>query len=223
MELRFAPMGLRVDVVTVYAPGEFGVQLPPEAPLSAAFSLAARRLMDQSPAFEFLPPKPTVMQQFAAKYASGKLKTVGAIAAGVLAIIVGLFLFQEIQLKLLQSQWDKMSAKVTELQGLQNQIRQFRPWFAAHDSFPGLSIMKQITLAFPEDGEVTAKTIEIRDGNAVTCTGTAQSQAALLKTTGQLRAMNGVTDLNLESIRGGKPPMQFTFDFHYGNGGSHEN
>ena len=215
MELRFEPMGLRVEVVSVYAPGEFGVQLPLEASLSAAFSLAARRLTDQTAPFEFLLPKPTLLQQFSAKYSSGKLKTVGAIAAGVLAIFLALFLFQEIQLILLRSQWNKMAAKVTELQGLQENIRQFRPWF--DDSFISLSIMRQLTLAFPEDGVVTAKTVEIHDDNVVTCTGTAQTQAALLKTLSQLRGMSGVTQLKVEQIRG-KSPMQFTFDFHFGNG-----
>jgi Tfp pilus assembly protein PilN len=215
MELRFGPMGLRVEVVSAYAPGEFGVQLPPEASLSAAFSLAARRLTDQV-AFEFLPPKPTMLQQFSAKYSSGKLKTIGAVAAGVLAIFGALFLFQQIQLELLRSQWAKMSAKVTELQGLQQEIQMYRPWF--DDSFTSLSIMRQLTQAFPEDGVVTAKTVEIHDGGTVTCSGTAQSQAALLKTLKQLSSEDGVTKLTLQSVRG-KAPMQFTFDFHFGNGG----
>jgi hypothetical protein len=215
MKSRFEPMGLRVEIVSAYAPGEFAVQLPLEASLSAAFSLAARRLTEQGTPFEFLLPKPTLLQQFSAKYSSGKLKTVGAIAAGVLLIVGGLFLFQEIELKLLGSQWDKMSKKVTELQGLEQDIQQFRPWF--DDSFISLSIMRQLTVAFPEDGEVTAKTVEIHDDNVVTCTGTALSQAALLKTYGQLRAMDGVTQLQMQSIRG-KSPMQFTFEFHFGNG-----
>ena len=60
MELRFEPMGLSVEVVAAYKPDEFGAQLPPDASLSAAFSLAARRLVDEPPAFEFLPPKPTL-------------------------------------------------------------------------------------------------------------------------------------------------------------------
>jgi hypothetical protein len=215
MELRFEPGGLRVEVVSAYAPGEFGVQLPLDASLSAAFSLAARRLTDQAVPFEFLLPKPTLLQQFSTKYSSGKLKTVGAIAAGVLVIFGGLFMFQQVQLMLLNSQWNKMAAKVTELDGLQQDIQQFRPWF--DDSFINLSIMRQLTLAFPEDGEVTAKTVDIHDGNVVTCTGTAQSQAALLKTYGQLRGMGGVTQLQMQSIRG-KSPMQFTFEFHFGNG-----
>ena len=136
-----------------------------------------------------------MLQQFSAKYSSGKLKTVGAIAAGVLAIFGALFLFQQIQLELLRSQWAKMSARVTELQGLQQEIQQYRPWF--DDSFTSLSIMRQLTQAFPEDGVVTAKTIEIHDGNTVTCSGTAQSQAALLKTLKQLSSEDGVTKLNV--------------------------
>jgi len=214
--LRFGPMGLRVEVVSAYAPGEFGVQLPLEASLSAAFSLAARRLTEQAAPFEFLLPKPTLLQQFSAKYSSGKLKTVSAVAAGVLLIVGGLFMFQEIELMLLRSQWSKMSAKVAELDGLQENIREFRPWF--DDSFISLSVMRQLTLAFSEDGAVTAKTVEIHDGNEVTCTGTAQSQAALLKTIRQLSSAEGVTKLTLQSVRG-KAPMQFTFDFHFGNGG----
>jgi Tfp pilus assembly protein PilN len=204
-----------VEIVSAYSPNDFDVQLPPDASLSAAFSLAARRLTDQAAPFEFLPPKPTMLQQFSAKYSSGKLKTVGAIAAGVLAIFGAIFLVQQIQLELLRTQWSKMSARVTELQGLQQEIQQYRPWF--DDSFISLSIMRQLTLAFPEDGEVTAKTIEIHDGNTVTCSGTAQTQAALLKTLSQLRGLSGVTELKVETIRG-KAPMQFTFNFHFGNG-----
>jgi hypothetical protein len=77
-------------------------------------------------------------------------------------------------------------------------------------------------MVFPEDGAVTAKTIEIRDGNAVTCSGTASDSAALLRTLGQLRAADGVSDVKVEQIRG-NAPMQFTFDFQWGNGGGNEN
>jgi hypothetical protein len=220
MELRFEPMGLSVEVVAAYSPNEFGVQLPPDVSLSAAFSLAARLLAEQSPAFEFLPPKPTALEQLAAKYSSGKLRTVGAAAGGIVVIVGGLFLFQQIELMRLHSQWSAMSEKVQELDALQDQIRQYRPWF--DDSFRSLAILRQLTLAFPEDGEVTAKTVEIHDGNVVNCSGTAQNNTALLRMLGQLRAVEGVTDLKVDQIRG-KSPMQFTFDFHYGNGGGNEN
>ncbi len=220
MELRFEPMGLSVEVVSAYSANEFGAQLPPEAPLSPAFSLAARWLLEQPPTFEFLPPKPTAWEQITAKYSSGKLQTIGAVAAGVLVIVGGVFLFQQWQLARLQSQWSKMSAKVKELDALQQQILQYRPWF--DDSFAGLSILRQLTMAFPEDGVVSAKTVEIRDGNVVTCSGVARDNASLFRTLNQLRSANGVNDVKLEQIRG-KSPMQFSFDFHWGNGGGNEN
>ncbi len=63
MELRFEPMGLNIEIAAAYSPNEFGVQLPPEASVSPAFSLAARLLAGQTPKFEFLPPKPTALEQ----------------------------------------------------------------------------------------------------------------------------------------------------------------
>ncbi len=219
MELKFEPMGLSVELVAEYSPDQFGVQLPPAVSVSPAFSLAARRLAGQAPVFEFLPPKPTVWQQLAAKYSSGRLRSAGAVAAGVVLIAGGLFLFQEIQLIRFRSQWSAMSAKAGELDTLQQQIRQYRPWF--DDSFRSLAILRQMTTAFPEDGAVTAKTVEIHDGNAVNCSGTARDNAALLRTLSQLRAAGGVTDLKVDQIRG-KSPIQFTFDFHWGKGGGNE-
>jgi hypothetical protein len=207
-------------VVTAYATNEFGVQLPEEASVSTAFSLAARLLTGQPPAFEFLPPKPTAWQQIITKYSSGRLQSVGAVAAGVVVIVVGLFAFQQWQLVRLQSQWSAMSAKVKDLDALQQHILQYRPWF--DDSFTGLSILQQLTLSFPEDGVVSAKTVEIHDGNVVTCTGVARDNTALLRTLNQLRAAKGVSDLKVDQIRG-KSPMQFSFVFHWGNGGGNEN
>ena len=220
MELRLEAMGLQAELVAAYAPDEFGVEIPPATPVSAAFSLAARRLAEQAPVFEFLPARPTAWQQMAARYSSSRLRTAGAVAAGILVLVGGMFLFQEIQLLVLRSQWSRMSARVKELEGVQQQIQTYRPWF--DESFRSLSIMRQLTLAFPEDGAVTAKTVEIRDGNAVNCSGTANDSAALLRMLNQLRGANGVTDLKVDQIRG-KSPMQFTFDFHWTKGGGNEN
>jgi hypothetical protein len=220
MELRFEPQGLSVEVVSALEPNEFGIQLPANAPVTAAFSLAARRLVEQAPAFEFLPPKPTLIEQFAQKYSSGRLRTVGAVAAGIMAIVIGLFLIQQIQLWYYRAQWKSMSAKVADLQGVQNQIRQFQPWFDG--SYRDLAILRQLTLAFPEDGQVTAKTITIQEGAAVNCSGNARDYAALLAMQAKLRGADGVSGLKLDQIRG-KNPMQFTFDFQFGNGGANEN
>ena len=221
MELRFEPMGLSVEVVSSYAPNEFGVQLPPEASLSAAFSLAARALTGQSPPFEFLPPKPTLIEQFAAKYSSGPLRTVGVAGAVIVAIVCGLLLFQQIQLWVLRSQWKAMSAKVTDLQNVQSQIRQYQPWYDS--SFHVLAILRELSLAFPEDGSVmTARSVEIHDDNTVSCSGNVRDNAALGDTLSKLGSAAGVSGLKVELIDG-KSPKQFTFDFQYGYGGANEN
>jgi len=220
MELRFEPMRLSVEVVSAYAPDEFGMALPPEVAVSAALSFAACRLAGQMPALEFLPPKPTLLEQFAARYSSGRLRTIGLAAAAVAVIVCGLFFIQQIQLWRLRSQWSAMAAKVTELQAVQNRIRQYRPWF--DDTFRELVILRGLSLAFPEDGTVTTKSIEIHDDHTVSCSGTARDNAALLAMQAKLRRAAGVSGLKLDLIHG-KAPVQFTFDFHYENGGSGEN
>jgi len=220
IEAPLAAMGLTVEVITAYSPGEFGVELPPRATVSRAFSFGARYLARQGTLFEFLPPKIAPWQKLAARYSSSRLRMAGATAAAVALLVAGLFLIQQWQLSRLRSRWGAMSQKVDELDGLQQQIRQYRPWFDR--SFPSLSVLRELTLAFPEDGVVSAKTVEIRDANTVTCSGTARDNAVLLRTLTQLRAASGVTGLKVDQIRG-KSPMQFTFDFQWGKGGGNAN
>ena len=100
---------------------------------------------------------------------------------------------------------------------MEQQIRQYRPWY--DETYRALNILKQLTTAFPEDGVVVARTVEIRDLNAVTCTGTTRDQQALLKTLERLRGSEHVADVRFGTIRGNKPPMQFTFDFKWSEGG----
>lgn len=217
MELRFEPMGLSVEVVAGYKPDEYGVHLPPEAPLSVAFSLAARLLTAQAPVFDFLPPKPTLLEQLATKYSSGRLRTGGAVAAGVLAIVGGAFLVQQIQLWHYGSQWEGMKAEVKDLQAVQDNIHQFQSWY--DQSFNDLAILRQLTLAFPENGVVTAKSIAIQEGNLVTCSGNARDNASLLTMQSKLSGMDGVSGFKWGIIQG-KSPKQFTFNFQYGTGGA---
>ncbi len=175
--------------------------------------------MGQPPALEYLPPKPTAWQQFTGRYASGQRRTIGLAAAAVLLLIFGAFAVQHIQLTLLRSRWNRMSTQVHELESVRQQIAQYRPWF--DDSFRSLSILKELTLAFPQDGVVTAKSIDIRDGTVVSCSGNARDQASFLKTYSQLRGATNVVDLKADSMRG-KTPMQFTFTFRWNEGGGHE-
>ncbi|HTB85501.1 MAG TPA: hypothetical protein VK742_17775 [Candidatus Sulfotelmatobacter sp.] len=217
MELRFEPLGLKTEVVAGYAADEFGVTLPAEVFFSPAFSLAADFLVQKREVFDFLPPKPNVLEQLLKKYTSGKFGTAGAVAACAVVILLGIFLFQQLELWHYRSQWAHMEKRVADLQNISDEISFYHPWY--DETYPGLTILQQLTLAFPENGSVTAKTIEVRDGSTVSCSGNASDNAALISVLGNLRKVDGVRNLKLDQIRG-KSPMQFTFDFEYGNGGA---
>ena len=227
MELRLDSTGLKVEAVARYAADEFGVHLPPEATLSPAFSMAAGRLAGRRAPFEFLLPKVTALQQIAARYSSGRLRTVLSAAAAVALAAGGLFFFQQCQLWRLESQWAKLQPNVRELEGLQKQIMQYRPWY--DETVRGLTILRRLTEAFPEDGSVTAKTVEIRNLNTVTCTGTARdlgaltAHQALLKTVERLRTVRQIPDVNLGPTRGQSPALQFTFNFQWSEGAKNAN
>ena len=217
LDLRLDATGLRAEAVERYAAGEFGMQLPPGATVSPAFSLAAGQLAGQRPVFEFLLPRVTPLQQITARFASGKLRTVLSAAAAVALVAGGFFFYQQCPLWRLESQWASMEPTVRQLEGLQDQIRQYRSWF--DESARGLTALRLLTEAFPEDGSVTAKRVEIRNLNAVTCTGVARNYQALLKTVEKLRAVQQIPDVNLGPTRGQSPALQFTFNFQVSEGG----
>ncbi|HNQ89209.1 MAG TPA: hypothetical protein PKM73_11385 [Verrucomicrobiota bacterium] len=215
LEARAEALGLAVAAVRDCEPQGYGVSLPPGTAVSGAISLAARHLADQPARLEFLPPRVSAWERLTARYASRRLAGVGA-AAGVVVAVVGIaFLVQQIQLWRWQSRWAAISSRVSELEDLQQQIRLYRPWF--DESVRSLGILRRITEAFPEDGAVSAKVVEIRDASRVVCSGAARDQAALLRTLDQLRAAKDLSDVQVSQIRG-RSPIEFTFNFRWGQG-----
>jgi hypothetical protein len=215
-ELRLEQMSLKVEVVKAYAPGEFGVQLPSDAAISPAFSFAVRYLANSESVIEFLPPKVPAWKQFADKYGSGKTRKGVAAAAAVVGVVLLLFLYQEVQLIRWRAHWKQMSAEVTELKATTAKIEQYRAW--SDDSIRGLTILKAITSAFPEDGAVTAKTLEIRDLNTVICSGNARSRQAVVATQQQLSKTAGIAGVKVTQMRGNPPAVQFTMDIQCSGG-----
>ncbi|HXS69132.1 MAG TPA: hypothetical protein VN761_09840 [Candidatus Polarisedimenticolia bacterium] len=221
IELKLEQMALKVEIVKNYAPDEFGVQFPADAGVSPAFSFAAQYLADQATLVEFLPPHIPTWQQYAEKYGSGKARKGILLGAAVVVILVGMFLYQEVQLVHWQSQWNKMSADVTELKAIEAKIQQYRPW--SDDEIRGLSILKLMSQAFPEDGSVTAKTLEIRDLSTVICSGTARSMQALVNTQGALEKKPGISGVKITRFIGHAPSIQFTLDIQCNGGSLHAN
>jgi hypothetical protein len=205
-------MGLQFEMIRSYPADAFGLRMPKDAPASPALSLAARCLAGQSSELEFLPPKVSAWKQFSDRYSSGKLVWTGA-GVGAVALLVALgFLIQQWQLSYWQTKWLAIKPRATDLSKMEQEIRRFRPWF--DESVRSLSILRRLTEAFPEDGAVSAKRVEIRDPAIVTCSGTARDIPSVLKVCAQLRAMKEVTDVQTDQFRG-KNPVQFSFHFRW--------
>ena len=97
--------------------------------------------------------------------------------------------------------------------GDQDQIKKFRAFY--DQSFRDLRIIKLLTDAFPEDGTVSAKSIDVRQLANVTCSGVARDNDSFVKVFGKLSDhTNEISHLHPE-VRGQKP-MQFTLNFQYG-------
>lgn len=213
LEERFSEDGLQVTWVGEPAAGSLGVKLPPGTGISLPLVVAARHLAQQAPVTEFLPAHVSSWEVLAAKYGTSRqLATPAlAVAAAVLLVLLA-FTVQQVRLMYWRAKWNGMRAQVTELQDIEQRVRQFRPWF--DESFRSLSILKRLTEAFPEEGTVSAKSVEVRASTGVTCTGTARDNAALLRTLDKLRSAPEVRALKVEQIRG-NAPLQFTVHFQW--------
>jgi hypothetical protein len=211
---RTKAMGLNTEWVKSYNPEDLGVGIPPGTAVSPALTLAARLLSGRAPEMEFLPPKVSTWQQLTHRYSSAKLRWTAAAVGAVLLLIVGAFAVQQWQLGRWKAKWTAIKPRVTELENMQQKIRQYRPWF--DESFRCLSILQKVTEAFPEDASVVAKTVEVRDPGIVTCSGTARDQQALLKVVDQLRATKEISSVQVDQIRG----KLFTINLRWVEGGT---
>jgi hypothetical protein len=213
-------MGLPVELRPVTQVDGVGAlaSIPESAP--PALVMALRCLEVNPTGFEFLPPKVSPLMELAARFSSRRILWSSATAGSAVLLILLAFLVQYTWLSILESRWHAIEPRVTEIDGMQQNIRKFRPWFDS--SARTLTILKNLTQAFPEDGVVSVKTLEIKDLSDVSCSGVADDNQALLKLLDRLRAANHVEDVKVQSVRG-KSPLQFTFDFHWSDGATHEN
>lgn len=202
---------VKVEAVREHPAKEFGIKLPSGQAISGALSLAVRQLAGV-PGMDFLPPKISAWRQFSQRYSSGKVAYAGMAAGAVAVVVLLAFLVQLVILWHWEKKWSAIEQPVTELKQVSGNISRYRPWY--DDSVRSLAILKRITEAFPENGAVSAKTVELRDSSRVTCSGTALNREAFIKMLDQLRT-NGVSDVHIEMTRGNKP-LEFTFNFQWG-------
>ena len=185
-----------------------------------AEQVAVRWLAAEGPELEFLPPHPGRWTLMMARYNSKRLATTGFAVGGVAVLALGVFAWQEFRRWSLRSEWEAMAVEVKALDVVQDRIREFRPWY--DESFRNLTILSRVTECFPDNGSVTARSVEIHGitSQTVSISGTARDNASLLRTLDQLRKVKEIQAVKVEQIRG-KVPAQFTFTFRWkGNSGT---
>jgi hypothetical protein len=216
---RLSAMGIKVELPNSCS-GAFAARIVAEKKeANPAVCTAARFLVQERSPFEYLPPKTSQWKQFTTRVSSGKLIWAGATAAALVLIVGGAFLIQNWQLSNLRNKWSAMEPRVQELETMQANIKKYRSWFDT--SFRTLSVLKKVTETFPVDGVVTAKRVEMRDRNLVTCTGTARDSASFYKMYDQIRNSKEIADVKMDSMSG-KNPLLFGFNFRWAEGGGNE-
>ncbi len=168
-----------------------------------------------SAVFEFLPPRVSSLKQITQRIASRGNLCFGAAACAFLIITIAAFGYQHFQLTRLDSQWDSMADRVAGIEELQNNIRQFRSWYDY--SAPGLSSIRTLVRAFPEEGSVWIKSLKIDDQSKVACTGFAHSNREWLNTIDRLQKMESVKDFQLKQFQG-KVPLGFMVEYQWMGG-----
>lgn len=175
-----------------------------------ARAAAAQHLQGRPALFEFVAPELSSWQSFRRRYDSRRHRWLtGIVLAGLVLPAAVLLVRSRVEAGLRQ-EWERMRPTVTELTLLQDRIRAFRPWF---DPVPGgVDALSGLVAAFPESGDVWAKSVELKDDGRVVCAGFARSQAAWMEFVDRLRAQAGVTSLQVQSVRG-EDPVQFVVNF----------
>jgi hypothetical protein len=204
-------LGLNIEFVDKASNAQFDKPIPPEVAVSPALALAANYVRGVDSAPDLLPPKVQPWKQLVVtRLSPRKLAWAGAALGAIALCVAGAFAVQQFKINKLESQWRSMEPTVNELTSDQDNIKKFRGWYdkSFHD------ILIRLWSALPEDGSVSAKTIELRDLSSVTCTGNARDDASFLKLHAKLADdTNEISGLHAE-VRGQKP-MQFTLNFQW--------
>jgi Tfp pilus assembly protein PilN len=178
----------------------------------AAIEAAGHFLRDEPVIFELLPHEPNRWLSLARRFDSKQHRVFAAIGVAVVLLPVITFFVRLRIESSLETRWAGMRRQVSELESLQQKIRQFRPWFETTPQT--LRLLEEIVGAFPEQGDVWAKSVELGENSKVTCSGFARSQSALSALLDRLRERKDFSGVQIQQVRGANP-IQFTIGFKW--------
>jgi len=207
----------RQGLAVVHRPGD-GASQDHEAPPDLA-ACALRPVQGGRFRIELLPRRVSRLQRTALKLSERRTRVLVGAAVAVLVVVGGMWALQHHRLARLEAQWATVGPGVTEVKGLQDQVRKYRSWF--DDTLPALTMARSIAEAFPEEGSVWLKALQIKGGATVTCTGTARTRADWMAMLEKLRSNKQIRDVQVVSTRG-DAPLTFTVTLRWSRSDSHE-
>jgi hypothetical protein len=178
---------------------------------SLSIKTADRYLHKKPVAFEFITSQNSQFETILKWFGPKRRRWIVLTPIVLLAIPMIAFVVQSNKENQLQAEWKKMKPSVDALDVLQNKLRQFRPWF--NPAPQSIQILDGLMSIFPEQGDVWAKSIEIKENSKIVCEAFSKTEPARLEFLERLRKRPEVTELAVQQIHGGKTSQQFSFTF----------
>lgn len=211
LERDLAPVLGKLDM-SIEATGD----VPNVAALAATAYAGSRR-----PPFEFLRPRISRWKQSLESMQGRGILMRGAIAAGVLVLLtVATFTVRQAWAGNLERRWQRIAADVAVVEKIETDIRACREWY--DPSIKSLEMLKRLTEAFPVGGEVSARSLELRERNEVVCSGVARTADDFRQFQKRLSESPGVAGLRVQQLRG-ENPVQFSLTFEWNPRGNRTN
>jgi len=180
-------------------------------PAPHACASAIDHIWGRSNVFEFLPPAISRFEKIAGHISSKSVFWFAGAGAAIIFIVAVVFMIQAYVLRHYEKEWAAMEPAVKEVTMLQDKLRKFRPW---HDTeIRSLTILKEMTKAFPEEGSVWVKSVEIRNMALLQVSGEAKNERIWLEMLGKMRANPAITNLKVSQVKEGDGVLQFTMSF----------
>ncbi|MCC6486835.1 MAG: hypothetical protein IT364_04985 [Candidatus Hydrogenedentes bacterium] len=174
-------------------------------------SRAARAYLLKQPLHpDFLPKRMSRVTQAMAFVHRRRTVSFAAAALALMLLLAAVFGVQAHRLSRLNAEHALLANRAEELRTLHDSIKQYQSWF---DDEPGsLHCMRELTAAFPAEGNIWLKALRIKDRTQVTCSGNASGTGAWLSALDAVRDTQGISDLAVSNIRG-ESPLEFSFTY----------
>lgn len=180
--------------------------------ISPIYHAANRFVAEKKAQIEFLPPRTNRFKQWIEKISSRGSLVAGASVAAAVFMAIAAMLYQHITWSNLDAKWESMRDQVDELELIQQDVKQFRPWF--DESLPVLSGINALVEAFPEEGSIWVKLIEIDENHVISCSGFVRDTRTLLELYQKLDKDERFRDRIHEQTQGDSP-IKFSFKIQW--------